>query len=99
MRFLPSTALLFLAVGTVLGLVEAVLYHIMIAEVNRATTGGKRISHLFDYPGAFFKVVKQHRQLYPYSRLRNWMYVFATLVVICFFGMMWGIGFFRLPSG
>jgi hypothetical protein len=66
------------AAATVIGLTSAILYQILISELNRKLPPDEQFPRHFvvksRYTG-FFDHYKVHARLYPKSKLRLWMYV------------------------
>jgi amino acid transporter len=60
--------------------VATALLHIMIARMNRRLPPDQQKSHFMRW----YSVVREHRKLYPDSRLPNYMLIFSGLVVLCF---------------
>lgn len=70
------------------------LYFKMVAQVNQQLPPGRRFSFMVMYPGNGMSVAREHRRLYPGSKLRFLSNLLFTAAVVLFLVALWKLGFF-----
>ena len=70
------------------------LYFRILAQVNQQLPPDRRLSFMVMYPGKGMRVAREHRRLYPESKLRLTSNLMFAAALVFFLLALWRLGFF-----
>ncbi len=76
---MPVSAVVLFALGGTLGIISAIIFYVMIAEVNRKLPDDQQIGYFLFYPSKVFRITREYRRLYPHGHL-NTVRIVLTIV-------------------
>ena len=92
---ISSTTLGFLSCGLTFTILSGSLLYMMIGQVNRKLSDDEQIPYLFMYPGKVGRIKREHRRLYPQSRINTLRVACNVLAVLFAIGVAWSVGILR----
>ena len=94
MNIAQTFILITVFVDVVAGTMNTALYYLMIARINRILPRDGQISYFIFWLSA----IREHRKLYPDSKLPTYMWICTALVVILFFMVILEWALFNHPT-
>jgi hypothetical protein len=77
--------ILFIAIGASFAIFANMIALVIVGQINEKVSPDQKVSYL----GWSSRIRKQHRQLYPESKLVLLFDICIILMFVCFFGFCW----------